>query len=113
MSEHCSPIWDRRNAALFILKNKQVHQISQFALNDLLGDVSMVMRQSIDHLSSNIVSVLERNGIEYQDVDGLTEVLSDEQLRNPFSGLESNYLQRKAFCPLGLVVSTKELLRAN
>ena len=66
LSEHCGPIWDRRNAALFILKNKEV-------LNDLLGDVSMVMRQTIDHLSSR---VLERNGIEYQDSDGLTEVLS-------------------------------------
>lgn len=100
-----SPVWDKRSATLFVLKNKEVRQISQFALNDLLCDVSMVMKQSVESLSSRISSVLERNGINICDVDGLDEVLSNEELSNPFLGLDSAYLQRKAYCSLGLVVS--------
>ena len=96
--------WNKRSATLFVLKNKEVRHLSQFALTDLLSDVSMLMKQSFDCFSSEITSVMERNGIEFQDVDGLTEVLSNEELRNPFRGLESTYFQKKAYHSLGLVV---------
>ena len=51
------PVWNQRSAALFILKNKEVRQISQLHLSDLLSDVSMVVQQSVNSLTSQIKSV--------------------------------------------------------
>ena len=95
----------KRNAVLFVLKNKEIHKTSQIALNGLISDFTLLTEQTIDCLSSKVISVLERNGINYKDVEGLDEMLSDERLCNPFFGLQSAHLQRKAYHSLGLVVS--------
>ena len=81
-----------------------MHKISQLALNDLLCDVSMIVAQSVDTLALRVSSVLCENGIQMESVIGLEEVLSSVDLHNPFRGLESSYLQRKAYYSLGLVV---------
>ena len=94
----------RASTALFVLKNREVHKISQVALNDLLYDVSMIVAETVDTLASRVSFVLCENGIKIENVNGLEEALSDVNLRNPFRGLKSSYLQRKVYCSLGLVV---------
>ena len=61
--------------------------MSQFALNDL-EDISMLTKQFIDY-SSQVMSVLGRNSIDYPDINGLDEVPSDKEC---FVGLECCYL---------------------
>ena len=96
---------------LFILKNKEIRQISQQALDDLLGDTSLIIEQTVDTLASNISACLVRNGIDMQNIDGLNEVLLAKDLRNPFKGLESSHFQRKAYIELlGLLVSFMNLI---
>ena len=48
---------------------------------------------------------MSESGINIQRVAGLEAALWDEEVRNPFKGLESAYLQKKAYFSLGLVVS--------
>lgn len=98
-----------RAAILFLLKQKELHQTSQVVLNELERDISQLIEQSVDDQASEVVAVLERNGIDYKCVEGLEEVLSNEQARNPFHGLDSAYLQQKAYLSLGLVVSNETL----
>lgn len=100
-----SPVWTRNNAALFVLKSREVQQISQLSLNSLLADVSSLVSESIDSFSASICSVLEENGIDLDSISGLNETLSNEEVCAPFHGLESEYLQKKLYQSLGLVVS--------
>ena len=100
----------KRNVTLFILKTKEVRHVSQLALNDLIGDMSSMVQQTVDIMASKISSVLTAHGTSVQDIDGLEEIFQDEKLRNPFKGLESSYLQRKVYNLLGLVVSIIALL---
>ena len=81
-----------------------MHQISQLSLNDLLCDVSSLVCESIDILSSDVRSVLEENGIDLNNIKGLNDALSSEKLRAPFHGLETAYLQKKVYRSFGLVV---------
>ena len=104
LEQRSRPVWTRRNAALFVLKNKEVHQVTQISLDDILHDVSSLVHESIDSFSSNIRSVLEENGIDPSSISGLNETLSSEEVRAPFRGLESAYLQKKAYRSFGLVV---------
>jgi hypothetical protein len=38
------------------------------------------------------------------DDAGLSQIFMDEDLRNPFKGLQSSYMQKKAYKSIGLVV---------
>ena len=82
----------QRSAILFTLKCKEVRQILQLALNDLLGDVSMMVQQTVDLLESNVTNTLRQKGLLTDDV---SQIFKDEGLRAPFKSLESSYLQKK------------------
>jgi hypothetical protein len=92
----------KRSLIMFILKNKEVHNFSQFALNDLLSDISLILQ---DSRLSRIALTLSSSGISYEDVHGLKEVLTDEQGWDIFKGYHTTFLQRKLFASVGLVVS--------
>ena len=96
-SEETRKIDPVRNAVLFVLKNKEIYKTSQIALNGLISDFTLLTEQTIDCQSSKVISVLERNGINYKDVDGLDEMLSDGRLCNPFFGLQSAHLYLQKF----------------
>ena len=94
----------KRSLILFILKSKEIHQLSQLALNGILSDISLIYDHLIESFSSRVASTLTENGLNYKDV-GLEEVLKDEQLRDVFRGYHTTYLQKKLFHSVGLVVS--------
>ena len=92
----------QKSAILFTLKCKEVRQISQLALNDLLGDVSIIVQQTVDSLQSKVTNTLRQKGLPTEE---LSQIFIDEDLRAPFKCLESSYMQKKAYTSLGLVVS--------
>lgn len=93
-----------KSMALFVLKSKEVRQVSQVALNDLIGDIALIVEKSLNVMASNVASVLRGQGIDVEEIGCLKEALSDEKLRNPFKGLDTAYSQKKAYSSLGLVV---------
>ena len=100
-----SPIWNQESAACFVLKTKEVQQMPQVAVNGFLSDITMLVENSVNSLSTDVRTTLEQNDVVVGDIVGLERVLESEELRKPFDGLGSEYLQRKAFHSLGLVVS--------
>ena len=95
----------KKSLTLFILKNKEIRQISQLALNGLLGDISLIFHLLTDSVSMRIASTLNENGINYEDISGLHEILQDEQLHDIFKGMHTTFLQKNLFRSIGLVVS--------
>lgn len=85
-----------------VLKSKEVRHISELALNDFIGDVSMIVQQTVDIMALKVSGVLRENGVE---VAGLPEIFMDEGLYSTFKDLESSYMQWKAYKSLGFVVS--------
>ena len=79
----------QRSAILFTLKHKEVRQITQLALNDLLGNVSMMVQQTVDLLESKVTNTLHQKRLLTDDV---SQIFNDEGLRAPFKSLESSYL---------------------
>lgn len=89
----------------FLLKCKEVGQIPQGVLNDLISDITLLVNNSLESMSSEVRATLESNNICVEDIAGLEGALQADSFRKPFKGLESEYLQKKAFHSLGVVVS--------
>lgn len=82
--------------ALFLLKAREIHKISQQALCDIMTDFNVLVDGILDNLCSELTSKLESNGIS-ADTIGLAE-FNDTMLRDPFHGLYSEHLRTKYFC---------------
>ena len=96
----------RHSAALFILKTKEVLNMTQTATNQIVNDVSEMMRNTLSQVATKVSSVLAANNISIDDVRGVSKVFRDENLQNPFHGLQTQHTQQKYFRDhLGLVVS--------
>ena len=107
------PVWEtpskcmsqvkKKVSALFILKAKEVHKISQSSLNELLQDVTTVVEQKISLLKTDISCSLASKGIE-MDAE-LQSLFYKPELVKPFQGLETEFFQKKFFREsFGLVV---------
>ena len=91
--------------ALFILKSREVHKISQGSLSDIITDVSVMMEDTVDILQRKVEAVLKANKISPAEVTGFKNVFQNVELRDPFHSLQSEYLQTKYFRDhMGLVV---------
>ena len=102
-----TPVDDKQNSALFILKSKVMYKIPQVHLEHLIGDVNELFERKVDILRKMLFQELDNHGIQIShDVnDSLTEIIT-KTLSNPFSGLETNYLQLKFFQEyFGVIVS--------
>ena len=96
----------RHSAALFIIKTKEVLNMTQTATNQIVNDVSEMMRNTLSQVATKVSSVLAANNISIDDVRGVSKVFRDENLQNPFHGLQTQHTQQKYFRDhLGLVVS--------
>ena len=93
-----------RSAALFILKAREIHKITQTSLDYLLGDISSFMDMNRTRLRQKITVALKEKGI---DMEGdLLAFSNSPDIANPFEGLHTEYLQRQFFMKyFNLVVS--------
>ena len=98
----------KKSAALFVIKTKEVLNISQTATDQILNDVSDMMRNTVHHVERKVSCVLAANNIT---VGEELHKIFNEHLENPFCGLETQYAQQKYFRDhLGLVVRSVLLL---
>ena len=92
-----------------------MYKISQVHLEHLIGDVNELLERKVYNLRKMLFQVLEEHGIQISnDVnDSLMEVIT-KTLSNPFSGLETNYLQLKFFQEnFGVIVSINLMIIYN
>lgn len=95
--------FQKRSSALFLLKLKEFRKVSQAAIDDIVNECDDVYSYTVRHIHAGVREKLAVAGIDASKVEGLEEVFCD--VRSPFEGLETQYLQEKYYCNnLGLVV---------
>lgn len=100
----------RRARAAYLLRIKETHNLTQTAVNDIVMNTKMLIRDAVETTCETMVKKLwDCTGEDYSEQVGW-EVLSDENagIANPFQGMETENGQRQTFRELfGLVVSIK------
>ncbi len=90
----------QRSSALFLLKLKESRQVSQV---DVVQGWNGLFTGTVDRLQARVRDRLASNGVDPDDVKGLSEVSAD--LPHPFYGLETTYKRDKYYRDkMGLVV---------
>ncbi len=93
-------------SALFLLKAKEVHKVSQIALDEMTSDFIEICKNGVENLQAKVDHCLRSNGIEPSSIPDLPKVFTDSCLSDPFCGLNSAYRQEQYFVDhLQLVVS--------
>ena len=87
----------KRSAALFILKTAEVRKLTLTAVNGVLEDVQELVERAVHSTHTKVCSVLHKAGISASDVPELHDLFTDENLLNPFMGLQTEHLQVKYF----------------
>jgi len=96
VGDHISDI--TKFLALFILKTKEENQLSQQAMDAILGNTEDVVESSLQCLKDKIRTCLANNDICIGDVHGLSEVLSEPSIfSRAKEPLGNEYLQAKYF----------------
>ena len=94
----------RRSAALFLLKLKDEHKISQKAVDDIVFHSKSFLDDVVARIKVGVHSRLASAGISYDKVAELDDVFT--QVRDPFDDIDTCYKQEKYFIEnLGLIVS--------
>lgn len=97
---------DAHQRALFLLKSREVHKISQMALNDIIADFTLMTKAVLEDVQRRVQSALVANSISPSDIIGLNDIFEDAELKDPFHSLLTEHLQTKYYREhMGLVVS--------
>lgn len=98
----------KRSAALFLLKMKELRKISQVTIDDIISEYDGVFSHTVLHLHACVRAKLAALGVDENIIEGLREVFTD--VPSPFQGLETRHLQEKFYREhLALVVSVCSL----
>ena len=82
----------KQSSALFILKMKETHRLSQVAIGDIVEGSQDVFKHAVGRLHAGVRSKLAMLGIDETTVDDIFSSQND-----PFKGLETQHLQEKCF----------------
>ena len=97
----------KRSAALFILKIAEVHKLTLTSVNGILGDVQQLVERTVLDIKQQIKCALQNSQKDSDLIPALTHIFDEEYLLNPFSGIQSEYLQMKYFRDtFGLIASS-------
>ena len=91
-------------AALFLLKAKEGHKVSQSALDGLIGDISELLSATVSSVGNAVRECIKDSGIDSVTMTKIDSIFSNYQM--PFEGLQSAYMQQKYYAEFfNLVVS--------
>ena len=91
-----------REAALFILKAKHLHKVSQNTLNRLQCDFSSMLEATVHQLEVGVMDLLHMSPLREQ----VRTVFHSPIVTDPFCGLTSKYMQKSFYkAEFQLVVS--------
>ncbi len=96
-----------RSTAIFLLKLKEGHKLTQAALQGVIDGTTTLWQSQLAEMHTEVCQVLTAAGIGPGSIPGLDDVFDNEgKFGRPFAGLETSYRQIK-YCKdhLGLVVS--------
>lgn len=77
-------------SALFLLKTKEVHKVTQKALDGVIQDMSSFIKLITDSMEHDIRQCLDQNNITLDT--NLSNVFLQYSTLDPFQGLHSKYL---------------------
>ena len=96
----------RKKSSLYLLQIKEERMISQAAINDVVKGCQEVFEHTVGRIKAGVKHKLSCSGIDPMEISGLDELF--ESVTDPFSGLETSYLQDKFVLEeLGCIVSVK------
>jgi hypothetical protein len=97
--------FQKRNA-LFLLKMKEVHQLTEIATTTLLSDTTSLVQSFVERVEDKVKDCLQNAGIVFEDIPGMKDIFSpDNEMTNPFTGLKTKTEQKHYFQDhFGLVV---------
>ena len=92
--------------ALFLLKAKEVHNLSQRALDGLITDMTILLQQYTVYFKADIERYLCNLELNITECTEIQNIFSNLEQIDPFQGLHSKFMQEKVFREqFGLVVS--------
>ena len=80
-------------SALFLLKAKEVHEVSRIALDEMTSEFVESCKKGVKNLRAKVDHCSHSNGIEPASIPDLPKVFTDSSLNDPFCGLNSAYRQ--------------------
>lgn len=93
----------RRHLALFVLKTREVLNLSESATKQIITDVTDLLEQTLIDVHMQMEQVLSANHIQSETLISFKEIFQEHS--NPFVDLQSKYMQDQYLCEhLGLVV---------
>jgi hypothetical protein len=97
----------KKQNALFLLKTKEIHNLTRIATDSVVSDTTYIVRNSIELLKMGVANRLDSAGIRFDAVPGLEDLFKDDSpVNNPFSGLQGKRKQTNYYREnFGLVVS--------
>lgn len=100
----------QKRSALFLLKLKEHHRISQAGIDDIVKDSRDLFHLTISRVEASVKAKLAESGIAPNSISTLDEAFT--AISDPFRGLETAYKQEKIYRQdLGLIVSCITLSR--
>ena len=96
---------EKKVGALFLLKMKEVHKMSQTALCGLISDVNDLIQYKVKSVETEVLSYLASVGVSSDHCTELRQLFQRAEY-TPFTVLGTKYLQEKYYREhLGLLVS--------
>ena len=87
-----------RFIALFILKIKEENQLTQVAVDAILGHTESLVEQSLQIFKDKVRSCLDENNIDIAEIEGLSGILDESSaFSKAMSPVANEYLQVKYF----------------
>ena len=94
----------KKEAALFVLKSKHIHKVSQGSLSGLLDDFSSMLESRVHSLETQILEVLGDADLTIKQQ--ISKLFQSQDVVDPFIGLKTEHMQKIYFKEnLHLVVS--------
>ena len=93
-------------AALFLLKAKGGHRVSQRALDGLIGEFSELLSTTVTSVGNAVKECIGDSGVDSETMTKINELFSNRVYTMPFEGLQTAYLQQRYYAKFfNLVVS--------
>lgn len=88
-------VQQQKRSALFLLNLKEVKGLSQSAVNSVVGGCQELFQHSVGRIQAGVSERLSRQGIDFSDVPDLDDFF--RAVVDPFSGIQTTYLQEKFY----------------
>lgn len=99
-------------AALFLMKTSVVSKVSVTALDNLIGDIHVLIENSVKTLQDSLGAILCERGVDFDSE--LTAVFQNPSISRPFQELHSFFLRKEYYAKeMGLLVSFNLSLPCN